>query len=298
MKKILGLLAVTASAFALTACFESNSSNGSQQIAFRSVPLQGSYADNNDHAVHSVDDQEGPIDTRFSVQFTANEEIIVTDSTLNKTYTFTSDQVQGGSFHPMDFMSVFATQLDNRADVGPEPDWNDPVAVDAYFDQIEAVYVLTPTATNGNEYALARISTRDGQQWLLVGDPTSTVLAGNATYSGGYYTAGPNAAQGAMEMSANFAGNVNAIDITLHKPDLDAANAIFGANTATFSADFNSATNTIEGAGKAVGGGGFYDTADIHGAFFNGGNAAAGLLRLEGAGAPGDNYGGFHVIKD
>lgn len=281
-------------ATALSGCWLSSDDDNKQITTstanFRALPIQGTWEDNNAHAVYSTADGEGPNNTRFTVQFTANEEIVIQDNDLSKTYTFTADQVQGPAFHEMDFMRIFVTQVDNRADMAdPDNYWADPA--------FEEVSILTPSRANGPEYALARIGSVDGQQWLLVGDPTSAVLNGTANFSGGYYS---NAGHSAVDMAADFGGNADAIDFTIHRPDADVGNAVYGVASISFSADFDGATNTLSGVSKPINEvGALHDRAHVEGAFFNNGNASAGLIRLEDTSTvTADHYGGYHVVRD
>lgn len=302
-RKILTLMAAMLGATALSGCWLTDDKKRDEVTArpdYRVVPVAGDWEDHAAYDVFSVDDGEGPTAQRFSVQFTEDEEIVIVDKDLQKTYTFTADQVNGDSFNELDFMRVFMTSLNNRDQLGPEPDWDDQNAVDAYFANFESVDILTPNANNNrSEYALMRVGSTDGQQWLLLGHPTSTALSGGATFAGGFYS---NGGHSDLEILADFDGNADAMMFIVHAPsDIngDPDQSVFGASDIRFRADYDGASNTLSGTNKAITTqGSLFDRAQVQGSFFDAGNASAGLIRLEDTNNVTDDiYGGYHAVR-
>jgi hypothetical protein len=290
------LLSITTTllcATALSACWLSEDDKAAV-ANFEFKPITG-YTEGASEEVTSVADGEGPINTRYEVEFTADQTIKIVDTTIvdvdsdsgHKEYEFGAGDVH----HALEFNDILKAYGSFASkDTSGAPDYD-----------FESITIFTPTNTSNNDYAIARLvdTANDEVSWMLIGVPTSAILSGTANYSGGYYlmSNGPaDTSQGELTLTADFGAST--IGFTLTKPTNDVSNAAFGANTATFGATING-NNEIIASNAVVGGGGHYDSADVAGAFFYGGDNAAGLVRLyDSTNTVDDAFGGFNAIKD
>ncbi len=288
---VLALVAATA----LTGCSSGGGGGGGGTTGGITPPTTfdvtrslGGIAKDTQTPVYSIRANENPNSTRYTIEFTSAGTIELRGTGGSTNTTLDQSDVVTSFGAPSTAFSMYTTRLQAP-------------------NRIVDIYV--PQQVNGADYAIVRnVNTASGPtvDYLLVGQGTSNVLTGSATYNGGYIAFGGNHgsagsqdnAIGALTMTANFAGNANAINFNL----ANNANAFgTGVTSIDFSADFNPTGNLIDGMAKTVtsnGAPGKFDQANIHGFFANGGNSAVGLIRLDDTtNAVPDLVGGFHATK-
>ncbi len=284
--KILNVAALLASSTLLSACWlEDNKNNNGLVTAQYQIETLDGIAVDTPFSPINVRDGEGPNNARFEMEYTSDNEIVITDTVLTKTYTFTNaDLNENGTAYYMDFMKLFMADAN-------QGDWDNDTGV--------GLSVLVPAGSD-NEFALIRLvdQAEDTADWMLVGTPTPVSGNPSATYSGGLYS---NLGHNAFEIAADF-GNAD-LEVTIFRNENIADQLGVGVDSISFMSTVDTVVGDFGAGGVAVtanAGTSLWDEAHISGAFFNGGDNVGGVLRLvdDANGVTPDVAGGFHAVKD